>query len=412
MASPAAPIADRCAPQPLPTFTDELLEEIFLRLPTPADLARACTACASFRRIIIDRSFLRRFRAIHPPPLLGFAAGNSFSPAQPPYPSAPLARALAAAADFSYSFVPTSGWLEPWHTADVRQGRVLLECSPTVSSDDSIFLRQVELVVCDPLYRRYVMLPQIPDELTAEQEPLIDVGQFLAPTSEEEEETSFRVICTARNQTKLFVFVFSSITRQWHIAASQSWSSLGTAPPSMEYGFLSFDCAESCFYFTFPWSDKLLVLDALRMEFSIVNDVPSGYCIRGRGHGQPRVVMGAKGIPLVVFLSDSFEDGSSELLCVTELNGSKPSDQWLSNVIPLPIQYKHYTLGAAEGFVILRGWAKDQHSVHYVEGYPEVEYFSLDIRTSELKKICGMKHNLWVARVYFGFPPSLSKPCI
>ncbi|KAM0865379.1 hypothetical protein ACQ4PT_043309 [Festuca glaucescens] len=92
---------------PAPHLADEILEEIFIRLPTPAAIARASTACASFRRIITARPFLRRFHKLHPPPLLGFIADKGdFHPAGEHHPSAPLARALVDAADFSYSFVP------------------------------------------------------------------------------------------------------------------------------------------------------------------------------------------------------------------------------------------------------------------------------------------------------------------
>ncbi|KAM0865383.1 hypothetical protein ACQ4PT_043311 [Festuca glaucescens] len=92
---------------PAPYLVEEILEEILIRVPTSAALARASTACASFRRIITARPFLRRYRKLHPPPLLGFAGENGgFDPVQEPHPSAPLARALADAADFSYSYVP------------------------------------------------------------------------------------------------------------------------------------------------------------------------------------------------------------------------------------------------------------------------------------------------------------------
>ncbi|GJN32696.1 hypothetical protein PR202_gb21218 [Eleusine coracana subsp. coracana] len=166
MASPARQIADHQAPAPFLTLTDELLEDIFFRLPAPTDLARASAACISFRRIITDRSFLRRFRVVHPPPLLGFAAYEGFLPAQPPHPSAPLGDALAGAADFSYSFVPTGRWNTPWHPRDVRQGRVVLECTPEceLAFDyyDIVYLKHLELAVCDPLSRRYRLLPRIP----------------------------------------------------------------------------------------------------------------------------------------------------------------------------------------------------------------------------------------------------------
>ncbi|CAN6219200.1 unnamed protein product [Urochloa humidicola] len=216
MASPAlSTIGNKAPAPPVPTLTDEILEEIFLRLPTPEALARAATACPSFRRIITDRWFLRRFRALHPPPFLGFVSYD-FQAAEAPHPSAPLARALALAADFSYSFVPAGRWLPPWSPRDVRQGRVLLECLPEepLRQDlyDAIgFPGCLELAVCDPLYRRYVLLPPIPDELKSQDQDLTDFEIFLAPTREDEE-TSFRVVCTA-----------SSIRLGWeHLSSLQS----------------------------------------------------------------------------------------------------------------------------------------------------------------------------------------------
>ena len=55
-----------------PALPDELLEDIFLRLDDAADLARASASCTSFRRVVSSRRFLRRFRSLHTPPVLGF----------------------------------------------------------------------------------------------------------------------------------------------------------------------------------------------------------------------------------------------------------------------------------------------------------------------------------------------------
>ncbi|KAM0925422.1 hypothetical protein ACQ4PT_004222 [Festuca glaucescens] len=128
---------------PVPHFVDEILEEIFLCLPTPAALARASTASPRFRRIITERSFLRRFRKRTRPSLLGFIEKDRFHPAQAPHSSAPLARALADAADFTYSFVPKPSkgrWIP-------RDGRVLLE------EDTPGWNEFRNLAVCDPLSR-------------------------------------------------------------------------------------------------------------------------------------------------------------------------------------------------------------------------------------------------------------------
>ncbi|KAL6643819.1 hypothetical protein ACP70R_018585 [Stipagrostis hirtigluma subsp. patula] len=100
-----------------PPLPDELLEDIFLLLDGGTDLARVAAACTSFRRIACARRFLRRFLSLHPPPVLGFVDigfryGGRFLPAGKPHPSASAARAVAQAADFTYSFLPEhSGWL-------------------------------------------------------------------------------------------------------------------------------------------------------------------------------------------------------------------------------------------------------------------------------------------------------------
>ena len=67
--SPAAPLDD-----------ENLLAEILLRLPTAADLARASMAGPALRRIIANHTFLRRFRTLHPPPLLDIISATLSHP--------------------------------------------------------------------------------------------------------------------------------------------------------------------------------------------------------------------------------------------------------------------------------------------------------------------------------------------
>ncbi|CAN6219198.1 unnamed protein product [Urochloa humidicola] len=303
----------------------------------------------------------------------------------------------------------------PWSPKDVRQGRVLLECVPEFTLADALndtFLRDLALAVCDPLFRRYVLLPPIPDDLTNQYERLFDSDVFLVPTGEDEEDTSFRVVCAAWNQNVLAAFVFTSITGQWSIAASPSWCSLGTGPPHF-YGFFAyFDFARGCFYWTGAWINKLLVLDAVRMEFSIVNNKPSGNL--RQNSGEPHVAVGEEGTPLMLFISDHNEEAQGDQLHVTKVNDSESSEQWqLENIIPLPREYRYFINGAEGGFIFLNGIPeKDHKSVHPWEEYAFREYFSLDVKTSELQKVCQMKLHFFDVHAYFGFPPSLSKPCI
>ncbi|XP_044326835.1 uncharacterized protein [Triticum aestivum] len=153
---------------------DELLVDIFLRLATPEDLIRASAACVSFRRLIADRKFLRRFRKIHPPPLLGFLdpVVHRFHPAVRPHRSAPAAGAVALAADFSFAFLPAPGPPPPftflpapardWSVREVRDGRVLLDRPRRHDSGDGLDALFKEMVVCDPLHRQYLLLPPNP----------------------------------------------------------------------------------------------------------------------------------------------------------------------------------------------------------------------------------------------------------
>ncbi|WVZ66322.1 hypothetical protein U9M48_015562 [Paspalum notatum var. saurae] len=403
------------APPPLLTLTDELLEEIFLRLPTPTALALACIACSSFHRIITDRSFLRRFRALQPPPLLGFI-DNEFHAAEAPHPSAPLACALARAADFSYSFVPAGRWLTPWHPRDVRQGRVLLECFPEnrLDYDDAWFPTNLDLAVCDPLYQLYVLLPPIPVELKSGYADLKGFELFLAPTGEDEEETSFKVVRTAWSTTGLVAFVFSSITAQWHIAASPSWRSLGTIIPSDAWSFSWFYYAWGCCYWTLSSRHKLLVLDMLRMEFSIVNFSLPSYV--NPDNDRPRIVVDREGSPQLLFFGNYIKDGVADLFRIVETDGEL-SDKWqLENIVPLPLTEWRtvcVALGTAGGFLFLQRIQMFSKSAECSsEESLDLGCFSLDVKTSELKKICGTAQPFFRAHLYFGFPPSLSKPCL
>ncbi|PNT65827.1 hypothetical protein BRADI_3g03236v3 [Brachypodium distachyon] len=210
---------------------DEILEEIFLRLPSPEDLARAATASPAFRRIITSRPFLRRFRELHPPPLLGFVTeGGTFQPATDPHHSAPLARAFAAAADFKYAgFVPKpdGGDFTDWTHRDVRDGRVLLMCTRRRSTSttagvrhDPLSLTDKVFTVCDPVSRRSVLLPPIPvldSALQKEHGFVHESGHKLVPAAagDDVDDRDFRVICWASYVSSFVIFVFLSAAGRW-----------------------------------------------------------------------------------------------------------------------------------------------------------------------------------------------------
>uniref|UniRef100_A0ACD5V857 Uncharacterized protein n=5 Tax=Avena sativa TaxID=4498 RepID=A0ACD5V857_AVESA len=436
---------------PLPHLVDEILEEIFVCLPTPAALARASTACPRFRRIITDRSFLRRYRKRHPPPLLGFADKYGFHPAEAPHPSAPLARALADAADFTYSFVPKPN-NEIWRPCDFRDGRVLLEGSPRWKIPRN-------LAVCDPLFRRYVLLPPIPKDLASQEKLPFQIKSILVPIGEDEDigrdedETSFKVLCFVDYgiELELVAFVFCSISQKWCIAASASWDSLGGHPYRCRLarfsgcrGVSCFNYVRGCFYSTSVWVDKLLVLDTRKMQFSTISNC-TGYHAElrwlpgqvenvianrdvpqrrrpGQHRSLPGIVVGRGGaLEMLSLVGNHSSDGSFDLHHTTWENNGESSKEWqLENVIPLPSQYDYFTVGAAQGFLFLGATTEDQLDIgEYSEFLSmtdwDVDYFSLELQTSELRKVCRRKRRFFYSEDvcwYFGFPPSLSKPSI
>jgi hypothetical protein len=200
MASPARSILPlpkpTASPRQPPALTDDLLRGIFLRVACRADLARASTACVSFRRLIADPNFLRRYRSRHPPLLLGFLGGGRevFQPVEAPHPNAPSARALGRAG-FSFDYIPNSEDLG-WALCDVSEGRLLLDGGPVRGNDANSFAWP-DLAVCDPLFRQYLLLPRIPEDLVAslkiEGRDIHYSDDSLVPSGDWEE-TSFTVL--------------------------------------------------------------------------------------------------------------------------------------------------------------------------------------------------------------------------
>ncbi|XP_037469282.1 uncharacterized protein LOC119341511 [Triticum dicoccoides] len=407
-------------PSPLTDFPGHLLAEIFLRLPDPghpADLARASAACVTFRRLATDGSFLRAFRGLHAPLHLVLLNLGGFHPAFPPHPSAPTARALALVADFKFSFLPSH---RQWIVWDVRDGRVLLSRKIADDGQPRVF---PELAVCDPLHRRYVLLPPVPDDLAASVEHRLP-HPFLAPLGEEEEaapteETAFRVICLALGKTKLAAFAFSSSTGQWRDAAQPSDLGLGMRDSDMiswmNPFYLRRHYAYGCFYWDFLVVKRnlLLVLDIRRMEFSIAELPPGGWYREGVA-----IVEAGEGRLGMFGLSGENEIASDLTYAIVRNRGESPNQWLMEKTISLDSGYHYFIKAVTERCLLLMRTESLPGSP--IEK-PLLEYFTMDIETLQLQRVCAKRFKLrlpmssiyayfFQTGIYTNFPPSLLPP--
>ncbi|KAJ1291368.1 hypothetical protein BS78_02G311600 [Paspalum vaginatum] len=387
MASPELPSAKRISTpdlsSPLWRLSDDLLAEVFLRLPTLADVGRAATACASFRRVVAERAFIRRLRSVHPAPLLGLLLFSSIQPAEPPHSSAPYARALLRVADLSFSFIRSAG---RWIPVDARDGRVLLE-REAMGGD---------FAVCDPLSRRYLFLPHMPGHPVAQRRGRMK--PFLVPNSDEEAETSFRVVCVVEGKPgQLVGFVFSSATGQWRSLAVDA-----SFQPSCKFLWSSYACG--CFYWKVTGTNNFLVLDTRSMEFSSV-DVPSGH-----SQQDSVIVEAAEGRIGMFTLHNSIISAASYLVyTVREIN--EGNNMWqVKRRVRLPSQYIFSFADAMDRHLLLRGipW-----NLHLGSSTDEIDigYFSVEFESMRIEKMCDVRHLLY-AKLYTSFPPSLCLPSI
>ncbi|CAL4897642.1 unnamed protein product [Urochloa decumbens] len=385
-------IAAPAAAAPLPALPDEILESIFLLLDDPADLARAASACTCFRRVATARPFLRRFGSLHgPPPLLGllFGGPDGFRAADPPHRSAKDARALARAADFTFSFLPN-------HQQARRRRR---RWRAAAAFDD--------LMVCDPLHRRCVRVPSVPNELVASIPPRDRnfVTPFLAPAAAAEDDNeppAFSVIRTCQlGNNKVVAFFFGSGSGSWH--AATPYMSLSTLPTGC-IGFQRY-YVRGCFHWMIS-STSELVLDTREMKFSTISLPPiDGLPHRSifeRGEGRLGLI--------------AFGDGGWPFRRICEIwqqnSGVVGTQDWqLYKTIPLPGYSDGMDIqGEDDSYFLLR----PIQASDYIELLRPRQYFVLDLKTLLFEGIFSIDvgYRARFGHLYVSFPPPLAPPSI
>ncbi|CAL4903736.1 unnamed protein product [Urochloa decumbens] len=389
-----------------PSLPSHLIEEILVRVATPRDLARASAACATFRRLVADASFLRRYRSLHPPLLLGLIDRPfSFTPAEAPHLNAPAAATLARAADFSFECLGPRGLLG-WFHCDARDGRVLLMC-PSPPGGPLL----PELAVCDPLTRGHTLLPPIPDRLVPSsvcvpaREELVDCFHAFFVPSGDYEDTQFRVICWPHWVPS--AFLYSSLSGTWTAGTTANWDALGlnvhpeedipqpSSLPSYAYG---------CFYWKESATNKLLKLDVNRMEFSAVSLPPNHenrqiVVVEAAGEGNIGILSRIPGQEIPHNLRYSIRQNEGEI----------SNEHPMETTIPLPSDYERYfVVAAAEEYILLLGSRSISRRGSGVFREGSLAFFTLEIKTLKIEKVCSTCSICGRILPYFGFPPFMS----
>ncbi|KAK3125310.1 hypothetical protein QOZ80_7BG0603120 [Eleusine coracana subsp. coracana] len=371
-----------------PALTADILREIFLRVDSPADLVRASAACISFCRLIAAPSFLRRYRSLHRPLLLGFIDTDGLHPIQAPHPNASAARAFARTVDFSFGYLPGDGGI-----IDVCGDRILVE----LVDEDKPSTLLWNLAVCYPMSRRCRLVSPIPNEVLASaqihEHDIFNFETFLVPSGELEE-TSFRVIRFFLVKTGLVPFVFSSGAGRWSVCTSTSWDALGLDAPKAWIDMLSSRrYMHGCFYWKVGHKGKLLKLDMNTMRLS-THDL-------SRDHEERRVAIVEAGVGELAMFSQ-IDEGTSLDYYIYWPDGSKKGGAWrMENTVLLPSRYKcHMLPRQSEGHIFLFGVPKVKVVSHHT-------CFALEIKTLKIKRLDGI-HYPAIDAPYSGFPPIIS----
>jgi hypothetical protein len=370
---------------------DDLLCEIFVRLPTSADLLRAAAACKPFLRAARSKPFLRRFRRRHPsscPRLLGclLLVPNRrrgkfhFLPLSPSSSSSSSA-AAAANGDFALSFLPGGGWLgrstAAWEHLDCRNGRLLLRN-----------MGSQELAVADPVSRSCVSLPAPPAGRAVGYGLFTDYG----------DSSEFRVVCVSRDAAcgELRALFLSSGDLSWaDVAGVACQTDLAAGSRAMQ--------ANRSLYWRLDGGECMVAFSTASMELSVLHLPPAlrelSFDAFDRGEGEDASLLHLltmSGFRIEVWVGTMDGDGG---MVWRRVDKSVRFHKVLTELInPSVDSYQHELdiIGVAAGVVFLWLWN---------------HLFSIDVETMKLKLLPSKDCEVGLIYPYtIAWPPSFLNP--
>uniref|UniRef100_A0ACD5X6J7 Uncharacterized protein n=2 Tax=Avena sativa TaxID=4498 RepID=A0ACD5X6J7_AVESA len=393
--SPQPPPPPPRAPTAVTGLGDDLLREIFLRLPDLPSLVRAAFACRAFRRAVRSSpAFRRSFRALHAPPLLALFLEPNFE-VVPVFPcSWRRSDPDLVAADFfdirlsRHGDADATGW----------------EIHSKNPSNDGYFI--LDKVGAAGIKRRaaYNPLTQALDVFLYQPEVDIDL-QFYTLSSENGHGPS-RVVCVRHHRRRgERVTVFSSDTMEWKFFPNNT-------PPLREPGFTTGTVMRGLIWWQNLMYDQIVVLHTSTFHFSLI-DVPTPLMTEwdestyklGETNDEKLCIVDIKDNTLVSFLLTAGDDDSVVERWV--LYKEFPLDPIVNNTTGCSMeeddcQVRVQLVAVIDGFIYL--------SIFYCKDAQSSElYLSLCLETSEMSELFKdtYRYNQEVHPYVMPWPPSL-----
>ncbi|KAM0879919.1 hypothetical protein ACQ4PT_033913 [Festuca glaucescens] len=287
-----APPRKKKSRQPAPTtilaLGDDLLREVFLRLPSLPSLVRAALACPAFLRAVRSSpAFRRRFRDLHSPTILGAFLVDDDTPMSTFAPlrlrdrrSDPDHAAALRGLDAFLTRLPDAIGVKKHDGEDAQdedeedvedEDGPVAEWSMSACCDGYVLLvtpqwNTKKVAVYDPLTGAVHLFPGPPDEVFGGQSGYTAAEFHVIPS--EADDRSFRVLCVPKKHWGKQIAVLSLDTREWQIATT-AWSLRDAGNVELvRNGLVYWACSGR--------QDYIPVLDTATMQFSQI-DVPTRF---------------------------------------------------------------------------------------------------------------------------------------
>ncbi|PAN29840.1 hypothetical protein PAHAL_5G252900 [Panicum hallii] len=398
---PAKRRKDSSTTTTIASLGEDILLEIFLRLPCLATLVRAALTCRGWRRAVASSpAFRRRFRQLHPAPLLGLffnPPGAVQEPGLPAFPSFVPTRGTdrdQAAAVRGGDFFLTSlqerpGVLNGWDIHDCRGGYVLLANGG-----------QETMAVVNPLARRS---ERFFDSLDGHR--VYAVGHRACLLCSDEDPTAFRVVIVAHDKSRDLVraTVFCSDTGEWSV---RPWVHIPGKPRrGRGEGWMSCNMqAKGFLYWVYKNRKYMLTLDTATMDFS-VDELPiflqnrfCSFVVGEMKNGEPCIVYAINFI-VGVLLRRTEKHGVDRWV----LDRAEPLETQLCRVLgKVTLDYnKVKVVAVRDGFVYLA--TSDDLNDSRTPSW----FLSLCLETMILEKLFQRTYDSSVHPYVMQWPPSL-----